>query len=132
MFRGLQFPAFILQYYGLMLDILVLCLGRAGEMAGPPQMVNNFRDPAAETRHPIRLYSRTWTGDRLRILFRSTADEVQDPIQQYLSADPDPTDNNGIGTIIGYDNKRCSGWPRDCRMRLIKRDVNLGRALFGM
>lgn len=30
--------------------------------------------------------------------------------------------------IIGYNNKRC--WPRDCRMRLIKHDVNLGRATF--
>ncbi len=28
----------------------------------------------------------------------------------------------------GYNNKRC--WPRDCRMRLMKHDVNLGRAVF--
>ncbi|KAJ3713912.1 NUC071 domain-containing protein [Lentinula raphanica] len=41
-----------------------------------------------------------------------------------LSANPDPTNNN----VIGYNNKRC--WPRDCRMRLIKHDVNLGRAVF--
>jgi pre-mRNA-processing factor 8 len=35
-----------------------------------------------------------------------------------------------VPTLIprtGY-NKRC--WPRDCRMRLIKHDVNLGRAVF--
>lgn len=123
--RGLQFSAFVFQYYGLVLDLLVLGLQRASEMAGPPQMPNNFlqyRDSATETRHPIRLYSRYI--DRLHILFRFTADESRDLIQRYLSANPDPTNNN----VIGYNNKRC--WPRDCRMRLIKHDVNLGRAVF--
>jgi pre-mRNA-processing factor 8 len=123
--RGLQFSAFVFQYYGLVLDLLILGLQRASEMAGPPQMPNNFlqyRDSATETRHPIRLYSRY--VDRLHILFRFTADESRDLIQRYLSANPDPTNNN----VIGYNNKRC--WPRDCRMRLIKHDVNLGRAVF--
>jgi len=123
--RGLQFSAFVFQYYGLVLDLLILGLQRASEMAGPPQMPNNFlqyRDSATETRHPIRLYSRY--VDRLHILFRFTADEARDLIQRYLSANPDPTNNN----VIGYNNKRC--WPRDCRMRLIKHDVNLGRAVF--
>ena len=123
--RGLQFSAFVFQYYGLVLDLLILGLRRASEMAGPPQMPNNFlqyRDSATETRHPIRLYSRY--VDRLHILFRFTADEARDLIQRYLSANPDPTNNN----VIGYNNKRC--WPRDCRMRLIKHDVNLGRAVF--
>ncbi len=125
MIRGLQFSAFVFQYYGLVLDILVLGLQRASEMAGPPQAPNNFlqfRDSSTETRHPIRLYSRY--VDRLHILFRFTADEARDLIQRYLSANPDPTNNN----VIGYNNKRC--WPRDCRMRLIKHDVNLGRAVF--
>ncbi|KAG1765663.1 ribonuclease H-like domain-containing protein [Suillus occidentalis] len=93
-------------------------------MAGPPQMPNDFlqyRDSATETRYPIRLYSRY--VDRLCILFRFSADEAKDLIQRYLSANPDPTNN-----VIGYNNKRC--WPRDCRMRLIKHDVNLGRAVF--
>ncbi|KIJ29669.1 hypothetical protein M422DRAFT_36884, partial [Sphaerobolus stellatus SS14] len=123
--RGLQFSAFVFQYYGLVLDLLILGLRRASEMAGPPQMPNNFlqyRDSATETRHPIRLYSRY--VDRIHILFRFTADEARDLIQRYLSANPDPTNNN----VIGYNNKRC--WPRDCRMRLIKHDVNLGRAVF--
>jgi hypothetical protein len=76
--HGLQFSAFIFQYYGLVLDLLILGLQRASEMAGPPQMPNNFlqyRDPAMETRHPIRLYSRY--VDRLHILFRFTADEAR-------------------------------------------------------
>ena len=29
---------------------------------------------------------------------------------------------------MGYNNKKC--WPRDARMRLMKHDVNLGRATF--
>ena len=94
-------------------------------MAGPPQMPNNFlqfRDTATETRHPIRLYSRYI--DRIHIMFRFTADESRDLIQRYLSANPDPNNEN----LIGYNNKKC--WPRDCRMRLIKHDVNLGRAVY--
>ena len=37
--RGLQFASFIVQYNGLVLDLLVLGLQRASEMAGPPQML---------------------------------------------------------------------------------------------
>ena len=59
--RGLQFASFIAQYYGLVLDLLLLGLTRASEVAGPPQVPNEFltfRDTKIETRHPIRLYSR--------------------------------------------------------------------------
>jgi pre-mRNA-processing factor 8 len=40
--RGLQFSAFVFQYYGLVLDLLILGLQRASEMAGHPQMPINF------------------------------------------------------------------------------------------
>ncbi|CAG8523670.1 4130_t:CDS:2 [Ambispora gerdemannii] len=123
--RGLQFASFIFQYYGLILDLLVLGLQRASEMAGPPQMPNDFlqfRDVATETRHPIRLYCRYI--DKIHIFFRFTADEARDLIQRYLTEHPDPNSEN----IVGYNNKKC--WPRDCRMRLMKSDVNLGRAVF--
>lgn len=40
--RGLQFSSFIMQYYGLILDLLLLGLTRASELAGPPQMPNEF------------------------------------------------------------------------------------------
>jgi pre-mRNA-processing factor 8 len=86
-------------------------------------MPNNFlqfKDTATETRHPIRLYSRYI--DTIHIMFKFTADESRDLIQRYLAAHPDPNNEN----IMGYNNKKC--WPRDCRMRLIKHDVNLGRA----
>jgi pre-mRNA-processing factor 8 len=123
--RGLQFSSFIFQYYGLILDLLILGLQRASEMAGPPQAPNDFlqfSDVATETRHPIRLYQRY--VDRIHICFRFDADDSRDLIQRFLTENPDPNNEN----IVGYNNRKC--WPRDCRMRLMKHDVNLGRATF--
>lgn len=123
--RGLQFASFVAQYYGLVLDLLVLGLQRASEMAGPPQMPNDFltfQDTPTETNHPIRLYCRY--VDRIHLFFRFTAEEARDLIQRYLTEHPDPNNEN----IVGYNNKKC--WPRDARMRLMKHDVNLGRAVF--
>jgi len=123
--RGLQFASFIVQYYGMILDILVLGLQRASEIAGPPNMPNDFltyHDTAMETKHPVRLYSRY--VDRLHILYRFSHDEARELIQKYLTEHPDPNNEN----IVGYNNKKC--WPRDARMRLMKHDVNLGRAVF--
>ncbi|KAK4488858.1 hypothetical protein RD792_004648 [Penstemon davidsonii] len=123
--RGLQFASFIVQYYGLVLDLLLLGLTRASEIAGPPQMPNEFityNDTRVETRHPIRLYSRYI--DKVHILFRFTHEEARDLIQRYLTEHPDPNNEN----MVGYNNKKC--WPRDARMRLMKHDVNLGRSVF--
>jgi hypothetical protein len=36
--RGLQFSSFVSQFYGLILDLLLLGLTRASELAGPPQV----------------------------------------------------------------------------------------------
>jgi pre-mRNA-processing factor 8 len=123
--RGLQFASFIFQYYGLVLDLLVLGLQRASEMAGPVTRPNDFmqfQNVATETRHPIRLYMRYI--DKIYMFFRFTADEARELIQRFLTEHPDPNNEN----LVGYHNKRC--WPRDCRMRLMKHDVNLGRAVF--
>lgn len=123
--RGLQFSGFVFQYYGLVIDLLLLGLQRASELAGPPQSPNDFlqfKDRATETKHPIRLYCRYI--DKIWIFFRFTADESRDLIQRFLTEQPDPNFEN----VIGYKNKKC--WPRDCRMRLMRHDVNLGRAVF--
>ncbi|KAL8918667.1 MAG: hypothetical protein Q9208_007228 [Pyrenodesmia sp. 3 TL-2023] len=125
MIRGLQFSGFVFQYYGLVLDLLLLGLQRASEIAGPPQSPNDFlqfRDRQAETRHPIRLYTRYI--DRIWVFLRFSADESRDLIQRFLTEQPDPNFEN----VIGYRNKKC--WPRDSRMRLMRHDVNLGRAVF--
>ena len=123
--RGLQFSGFVFQYYGLMVDLLLLGLQRASEMAGPPQSPNDFlqfRDRATETKHPIRLYTRYI--DKIWVFFRFSSDDSRDLIQRFLTENPDPNFEN----VIGYKNKKC--WPRDCRMRLMRHDVNLGRAVF--
>ncbi|KAI3379717.1 hypothetical protein SNEBB_004371 [Seison nebaliae] len=123
--RGLQFASFIVQYYGLVIDILFIGLRRASELAGAAHLPNDyltFKDIATEVRHPIRLYTRY--VDRIHIFFRFTSQETKDLIQRYLTEHPDPNNEN----IVGYNNKKC--WPRDARMRLMKHDVNLGRAVF--
>ena len=123
--RGLQFSGFVFQYYGLMVDLLLLGLQRASEMAGPPQSPNDFlqfRDRVTETKHPIRLYTRYI--DKIWVFFRFSSDDSRDLIQRFLTENPDPNFEN----VIGYKNKKC--WPRDCRMRLMRHDVNLGRAVF--
>ncbi|CRG90215.1 Pre-mRNA-processing-splicing factor 8 [Talaromyces islandicus] len=123
--RGLQFSGFVFQYYGLVIDLLLLGLQRASELAGPPQNPNDFlqfKDRETETRHPIRLYTRYI--DKIWVFLRFNADESRDLIQRFLTEQPDPNFEN----VIGYKNKKC--WPRDSRMRLMRHDVNLGRAVF--
>jgi pre-mRNA-processing factor 8 len=123
--RGLQFASFMYQFWGLILDLLLLGLTRASEIAGVPEVPNNyltFKDIDVETRHPIRLFTRYI--DKIYILFKFTAEESKELIQRYLTEHPDPNNEN----IVGYNNKKC--WPRDQRMRLMKHDVNLGRAVF--
>ncbi|KAI0017359.1 pre-mRNA processing splicing factor 8 [Xylariomycetidae sp. FL0641] len=125
MIRGLQFSGFVFQYYGLVLDLLLLGLNRASEIAGPPASPNDFlqfRDRETETKHPIRLYTRYI--DKIWVFLRFTAEESRDLIQRFLTEQPDPNFEN----VIGYKSKKC--WPRDSRMRLMRHDVNLGRAVF--
>ncbi|KAJ4975626.1 hypothetical protein NE237_000732 [Protea cynaroides] len=101
--RGLQFASFVVQYYGLVLDLLLLGLTRASEIVGPPQMPNEFItywDAKVETRHPIRLYSRYI--DKVHILFRFTHEEARDLIQRYLTEHLDPNNEN----MVGYNNKK--------------------------
>ncbi|KAF6066513.1 PROCN domain family protein [Candida albicans] len=123
--RGLQFASFVYQYYGLVVDLLILGLDRALEIAGPVQNPNNFlqfKDLETETASPIRLYSRYL--DKIHIFFQFDNEEASGLIQDYLSEHPDPNFEN----VVGYNNHRC--WPRDSRMRLMRHDVNLGRATF--
>jgi RNA recognition motif of the spliceosomal PrP8 len=51
--RGLQFASFVVQYYGLVLDLLLLGLTRASELAGPPQ-VRRTADPGIRVPGPGR------------------------------------------------------------------------------
>eukprot|EP00605_Chrysophyceae_sp_TOSAG23-4_P000128 GSChrysophyteH1.ASY1.ANO1.147.1 assembled CDS len=123
--RGLHFSTFVYQFHGLVLDVLLLGLTRATAMAGPPEIPNEFlcyKNTSIETSHPIRLYMRY--VDKIYMVLKFDEEDSQDIIQRYLSKHPDPNNEN----IVGYNNKKC--WPRDQRMRLMKHDVNLGRAVF--
>jgi hypothetical protein len=123
--RGLQFASFVTQYYGLILDLLLLGLHRARDLAGPPTLPSEFLtfpDLKTEQRHPVRLYARYI--DKIFVLLRFTHDESKELIQRFLTEHPDPNNEN----VVGYNNRKC--WPRDSRMRLMKHDVNLGRAVF--
>ena len=91
-----------LQYYGLILDLLLLGLTRASELAGPPQLPNEFltfRDVKTETRHPIRLYTRYIT--HVYMLLRFTADEAKDLIQRYLTGGLQDESFRGGTLILG-------------------------------
>ena len=123
--RGLQYGSFVFGYYAMAIDLMLLGLQRASEIAGSPTEPNEFltfTNLKTELRHSIRFYCRYL--DKLFIVFRFTAEESRDLIQRYLTEHPDPNNEN----IVGYNNKKC--WPRDCYMRLVKHDVNLGRTVF--
>jgi pre-mRNA-processing factor 8 len=79
--RGLQFSSFVFQYYGLILDLFILGLTRASEIAGKksfgiPNDFLSFRDPATESKHPIRFYARYI--DKIHILFRFEGEDSRD------------------------------------------------------
>lgn len=65
----------------------------------------------------------SFSAVQIYMLLRFDADEAKDLIQRFLTENPDPNNEN----IVGYNNRKC--WPRDARMRLMKHDVNLGRAV---
>ena len=84
--QGMQFTSFVYQFYGLILDILILGLSRANEIAGPPESPNEFmlyKSIESETRHPIRIYMRYI--DTVYIIFKFTSDESREQIQRYLT-----------------------------------------------
>ncbi|CAJ0602622.1 unnamed protein product [Cylicocyclus nassatus] len=77
-----KFALFIIKYCGLVLDLLILGLRRASEIAGPAQCPNEFltfQDTATETVHLVRLYCRYI--DRVWIMLSFSADEARDLIQ---------------------------------------------------
>ena len=116
MVRGLQFASFMFQYYGLVVDLLLLGLSRASSLAGLPEEPNEFlcfRSLQQETEHPIRLYCRVI--DKVYMLVRFDEEDSRELIQRYLTEHPDPNNEN----VVGYNNKRC--WPRDQRMRQCRR-----------
>lgn len=130
--RGIQFSTFVYQYYALALDLLLLGLERARDLAGPPTRSINYlgiyrsgdtdKDDEIETNHPLRIYCRYI--DKIYMVYKFTSDQSSEQIQLFLTENPDPNNEN----LVNYPNKKC--WPRDCRMRLQKYDVNLGCSVY--
>ncbi|CCE61602.1 hypothetical protein TPHA_0A05280 [Tetrapisispora phaffii CBS 4417] len=123
--RGIQFASFIYQYYGLVLDLLILGIDRANELAGTLTERNEFmqfKNSEIANNHPIRLYARYF--DKVYILYHFDEDDSASLTGDFLSENPDPNFENAVN----YNNKKC--WPRDARMRLMRQDVQLGRAVF--
>ena len=123
--KGLQFASFIYQYYAMAVDLMILGVDRASELAGSPASPNDFLEFESvekQTSHPIRLYMRYI--DKITIFFRFDKEDSDDLVEDYLSENPDPN----FEQIVGYNNRRC--WPRDSRMKLTRHDVHLGRATF--
>lgn len=120
--RGVQFAPFVIQYYGLMVDLLVLGLPRAHEIAGSPKNPNkhmSFASKSVEQDHPVRAYCRYF--DQVHMLFSFEESEADDLISGLLNAHPEPYSLSDFPTP-----KR---WARDMRMKLVRPDVNLGRAV---
>lgn len=123
--RGLHFSSFIFQYYCLAIDLLILGLDRATDIAGAVQLPNtflNFKDSETEKANPIRLYCRYM--DKIHIFFRFEREDADALVSDFLLDNPDPNTSN----LIGYNTHKC--WPKDSRMRLMRPDVNLGKAVF--
>ncbi|CAN3368761.1 pre-mRNA-splicing factor 8 [Diutina catenulata] len=117
--KGLKFASFVHQFYGLCVDLLLLGHEKASELAGPPASPAPFMS-VLNSRGPIKLYMR-WM-DKVYVFLRFDHEESVELIEDYRRAHL----NEG-NTMKGYNNKKC--WSRDARMRLLRHDVMLGRAV---
>ena len=123
--HGLQFSALLTQFWGLVIDLLLLGLPRASQLAGPSHSPHDFMTFASgdeETAHPLRAYCRYI--DRVYMVFRFSAAEARELVARHAAAEPEEAARGAAG----YPNRRC--WPRDARMRLNAADVAVGRAVF--
>lgn len=112
--RGLQFSSFVIQYYGLMFDLMLLGLPRAHQLfSGFP------KDKHVQKMHPIMGYMRYI--DKVYMVWHFSREEADNLI---LASDL----NEPLSSR--YPMPRC--WSRDFRMHLVRRDVDLSRAVFGL
>ncbi|EAN99773.1 PRP8 protein homologue, putative [Trypanosoma cruzi] len=128
--RGFMFSSFLSQYWGLVVDVLLLGTQRSQEIAGPARRPNPFmtfmRDPLLATSHPIRGYCRY--KNEVYVLLKYTKIEADDVRRRYLDETKhDPGRRSLNASVYGFKN--ANQWPRDARMRLFLNDVNLARAV---
>lgn len=112
--RGLQFSSFVVQYYGLMFDLLLIGLPRAHQISeGFP------KEKSVQKMHPIQGYLRYM--DKVYMVWHFSRGEADSLVASAKLKGP---------LISRYPMSRC--WSRDFRMHLIGRDVDLARAIFRM
>lgn len=128
--RGFLFSSFLAQFWGLLLDVLLVGRQRTLEIAGtatkPNAFMNFGRDSFLSTSHPIRGYCRYRSEIYIVLCFsKKEADETR---RKYLdSTKDDPELRAKNASVYGFKNAK--QWPRDARMRLYLNDVNLARAV---
>lgn len=128
--RGFMFSSFLAQYWGLIMDVLLLGTQRSKEIAGtalkPNPFMSFFRDPYLATSHPIRAYCRY--KNEVYIVLRYTKTEADEVRRRYLEETQSDPDMRAVNASV-HGFKNAKEWPRDARMRLFLSDVNLARAV---
>ncbi|KAL0246061.1 hypothetical protein GEMRC1_007277 [Eukaryota sp. GEM-RC1] len=120
--KGVQFASFVFQFYSLVIDLALIGPMRAADLAGPIDNPNDFgswNDPEVAARHPLKLYCRH--VDKIYMVFNFSASKSRDLVTRYqTSHDSETADTYPIRTT----------WPLPERMRLMRHDTTLGKALF--
>lgn len=140
--RGLQFSGFLLQLAGLAVDLGVIGVDRALDLAGPPQTAHplmRFDSAETQARHPVVGYFRNL--DEAVLVLRLDMESEVDLVQSFVRSGSDldqsvsagqwedkrrPDDEGIERTEDIFPTKRC--WPRSQRMKLTRHDVLVGRA----
>ena len=87
--RGLQFSSFIFQYYGLMLDLLLVGLVVPRSWQASPRLpMNSFTSGMSPPRRHIPSASTSATSIASTLSFDFDAEETRDLIQRYLTEHP--------------------------------------------
>lgn len=120
--RGLQFSAFLVQYYSIVFDLSLVGISRSNSLYVSANSKGGNKVVQDEREHPIHLYQRYI--NRIYIVAKFTGKEAVDLFTRHNSTDVSEFEDFSTG----YNNKGC--WNRDGKMRMRKRDVNLGKCVF--
>ncbi|RNC30693.1 putative U5 snRNA-associated splicing factor, partial [Trypanosoma cruzi] len=105
--RGFMFSSFLSQYWGLVVDVLLLGTQRSQEIAGPARRPNPFmtfmRDPLLATSHPIRGYCRY--KNEVYVLLKYTKIEADDVRRRYLDETKHDSRRRSLNaSVYGFKN----------------------------
>eukprot|EP00835_Amoeboradix_gromovi_P001880 NODE_96_length_21330_cov_0.419858.p1 type:complete len:2207 gc:universal NODE_96_length_21330_cov_0.419858:801-7421(+) len=114
--RGLQFSSFVVQYYGLMLDLLLVGPSRALEL-------RNMDIDMSNNNHPIMHYMRFI--DQVYVVFNLNSVQTNELLENGMLKYPvNHPDYNTYSNIKSFGKQD--------RMRLLQKDVMLGKCCYFM